>query len=139
MQLDKLNCALEYEFILKHKNLKEYCENYFKYKEYLKYKYDLYTLVYIKDKTNVLNNDVDIINDDINELYLYLGITNNIYHTKKHIFICCNIKVNLVYNEFGITDEEIENRFIINKVNIPNEIFKKYVKCLTDTYEIVGY
>ena len=134
MQLNKLNTILEYEFILKHKNLKEYCENYFKYKDVLTNKFDLYTLMYI----NNINNFSFMSND---ELHMYLGIDNS---GLKHIFICVNLKVNLAYNEFCIKDKDIgnikdKNKFVINRVNIPNEIFKKYIKCLTDTYEIVGY
>ena len=134
MQLNKLNTILEYEFILKHKNLKEYCENYFKYKDGLTNKFDLYTLMYI----NNINNFSFMSND---ELHMYLGIDNS---GLNHIFICVNLKVNLAYNEFCIKDKDIgnikdKNKFVINRVNIPNEIFKKYIKCLTDTYEIVGY
>ena len=134
MQLNKLNTILEYEFILKHKNLKEYCENYFKYKDVLTNKFDLYTLMYI----NNINNFSFMSND---ELHMYLGRDNS---GLNHIFICINLKVNLAYNEFCIKDKDIgnikdKNKFVINRVNIPNEIFKKYIKCLTDTYEIVGY
>jgi len=134
MQLNKLNTILEHEFILKHKNLKEYCENYFKYKDVLTNKYGLYTLVYINNFSNVLS-------DDNEELYIYLGIDKS---GLNHVFICVNLKVNLVYNEFCIKDKDIgnikdKNKFIINKVNIPNEISKKYINCLTNTYEIVGY
>lgn len=135
MQLNKLNTILKYEFVLKHKNLKEYCENYFKYKDVLTNKYDLYTLMYIDNINNFSYMS------DNGELYIYLGIDES---GLNHVFICINLKVNLVYNEFCIKDKDIgnikdKNKFVIHRVNVPNEIFKKYIKCLTDTYEIVGY
>lgn len=135
MELNKINTVLQYEFLLKHKNLKTYCENYYKYIDQLKNKYDLYTLVYINNIFNQTYNDE--INDD--ELYIYLGINNDINNIKKHMFICCNIKLNLVYNEFGSDDKEIGSVYIINKINMPNEIYQMYIKCLVNTYEIVGY
>lgn len=141
MQLNKVNTILEYDFLLKHKTLKEYYENYFKYKNDLTNKYNLYTLMYINGKypdfaeiqTYLLNNN--------DELYMYLGIDKK---GLNHVFICINLSINLAYNEFYIDDNDIQNknnknRFIINKVNVPDETYKKYIKCLTDTYEIVGY
>lgn len=143
MQLNKLNTILEYEFLLKHKNLKEYYENYFKYKDNLTNKYNLYTLVYINGNYSKFNEIQSYSLNNNDELHMYLGIDKD-KSGLNHVFICVNLNVNLVYNEFYINDNDIRNnnnkkRYLINKVNMPDEIFKKYIKCLTDTYEIVGY
>ena len=67
----KLNTILEYEFILKHKNLKEYCENYVKYKDVLTNKYDLYTLVYINGKYSDFTEIQSYSLNNNDELYMY--------------------------------------------------------------------
>lgn len=131
MELNKINTALEYEFILKHKNLKQYYENYFKYKDVLNNKYDLYTLVYIKNISH--HGELLPMNDD--ELFIYLGINNNF----QHVFILCDIKLNLVYHETTESDNQINKTVIINKVNVPEEIYQKYINCLIKTYDVLGF
>lgn len=136
MNIDKLTHTIKYEFILKHPELKIFFDNYHNKFDQLKHKYDLYSLVYITFNKKEFNNE-----EYTNEAYIYLGLNNN----NQHVFILCNINIFLVYGDVQIDDNDIKNnpfdnkhQYLINKINLPKEIYEKYLKCLIETYSIIN-